>query len=171
MRTLLIVVHPGSCCGSADFNCGDSAAEAAREILAGDLDDWAGALAVIDGDLSSELRLRKYRGLGAALEGALERAAAAGQPAIRIRGGDEDEFDQVAAALSLAESLGLASGAWKVEVTGAWYDPAGSEGCVNSVVEALAATGVSTTVRPSAVLLDMDQPQDGDSPATASPSL
>jgi hypothetical protein len=171
MRTLLIVVHPGSCCGSADFNCGDAAAEAAREILAGDLDDWAGALAVIDGDLSSELRLRKYRGLGAALEAALERAAAAGQPAIRIRGGDEDEFDQVAAALSLAESLGLSSGAWKVETTGAWYDPTGSEGCVNSVVEALATAGVSVTVRPSAVMLDVDPPQDGDSPAAPIPYL
>lgn len=170
MRTLLIVVHPGSCCGSADFNCGDEAAEDARDILADDLDEWTGAVAVIDGDLSSDLRQRKYREFGAAIEGALERAAAAGLPAIRIRGGDEDEFDQVAAALSLCGSLCLASSAWKVEVTGAWYDPSGSEGCVNSVVEALAKAGVSAAVRPSAVMLDVDQPQDGESPAAARPS-
>lgn len=170
MRTLLIVVHPGSCCGSADFNLGPEAAESAREILADDLDVWTGALAAIDGDLSGDLRLRRYRTLGAALEGALERSAAEGLPAIRIRGGDEDEFDQVAAALSLCESLGLATGAWKVEVTGAWYDPAGSDGCVNSVVEALATTGVSAVVRSSAVVLDVEPTERDDFATTSTPS-
>lgn len=170
MRTLLIVVHPGSCCGSADFNCGDEAAEAARNILAEDLDGWTGALAVIDGELSSDLRQRRYRGLGSAMERALERAAGAGVPTIRIQGDHEDEFNQVSAALSLSDSLGLASGAWKVEVTGAWYDPTGDEGCVNSVVEALASVGVSATVRSSAVILDeIDLP--GDDPrASSAPS-
>ena len=170
MRTLLIVVHPGSCCGSADFNCGNDAAEASRETLAEDLDGWLGALAVIDGDLSSELRLRAYRSLGSALEAALERAAAAGLPAIRIRGGDEDEFDQVAAALSLAATLGLAEGDWTVEVTGAWYDPAGSDGCVNSVVEALESVGVSASVRASAATLDDGPDARPDSAVDTSPS-
>lgn len=170
MRTLLIVVHPGSCCGSADFNCGDDAAEAARAILADDLDEWTGAVAVIDGDLSSELRLRKYRGFNAALEGGLERAASAGLPAIRIHGDHEAEYNQAAAAASLSDSLGLSRGGWSIEVTGAWYDPAGGDGCVNSVVEALAAVGVSATVRASAVVLAEEPTPTDDSFAASGPS-
>ncbi len=167
MRTLLIVVHPGSCCGSADFNLGTDVAEDARATLADDLDAWDGAVAVIDGDLSSELRQRAYRSFGSALEGALERAASAGLPAIRIRGGDDEEFDQVAAALSLAATLGLTEGAWTVDVTGAWYDPSGSDGCVNSVVEALENVGVPTAVRSSAAKLDVEPAPNADSEASS----
>jgi hypothetical protein len=154
MRRLLIVVHPGSCCGSADMNCGDDVGASIRAALTEDLDDWSGAIAVIDGDLSSELRYRAYRGLGLALERAIERAAGAGLPATRIRGCSMEEFDQTRAAVALADKLGLGDGGWTVELTGAWYEPRGREGCVNSVVEALAAIGISATVRSSAAMLD-----------------
>jgi hypothetical protein len=65
-----------------------------------------------------------------------------------------EEFDQTRAAVDLAENLGLGGGGWTVELTGAWFEPGGRNGCVNSVVEALADVGVSATVRPSAAILD-----------------
>lgn len=161
MRRLLIVVHPGSCCGSADMNCGDEAAAAIRAALADDLADWTDGIAVIDGDLSGELRQRAYRDFGSALERALERAAEHGLTAIRIRGCSMEEFDQTRAAVVLADNLALAAGGWTVEITGAWYEPGGGDGCVNSVVEALESVGVSATVRPSAAVLDLeDAPRD-----------
>jgi hypothetical protein len=171
MRHLLLVVHPGSCCGSADFNCGEEIAAAIRDALTADLDGWNGAVAVIDGDLSLELRQRAYRGLGAALETALERAAGSGLPAIRIRGCSMEDFNQVRAAASLADSLALGAGDWNVEVTGAWYEPDGTEGCVNSVVEALARVGVSATVRPSAAMLDAEPTPIADSAFSSAPCI
>lgn len=136
------------------MNCGEDAGASIRAALTEDLDDWSGGIAVIDGDLSHQLRQRAYRELGLALERALERSAGAGLPAIRIRGCSMEEFDQTRAAVVLADRLSLRDGGWTVELTGAWYEPLGREGCVNSVVEALAAIGISATVRSSAAMLD-----------------
>lgn len=169
MRRLLIVVHPGSCCGSADMNCGDEAAASIRTALAEDLADWAGGIAVIDGDLSSQLRQRAYRDFGLSLESALQRAAEHGLTAIRIRGCSMEEFDQTRAAVVLADNLALAAGGWTVEITGAWYEPGGGEGCVNSVVEALESVGVSATVRPSAAVLDPEDAPMNETSATSAP--
>lgn len=143
------------------MNCGDEAAASIRTALAEDLADWAGGIAVIDGDLSSQLRQRAYRDFGLSLESALQRAAEHGLTAIRIRGCSMEEFDQTRAAVVLADNLALAAGGWTVEITGAWYEPGGGDGCVNSVVEALETVGVSVTVRPSAAVLDPeDAPMD-----------
>ncbi len=143
------------------MNCGDEAAASIRTALAEDLADWAGGIAVIDGDLSSQLRQRAYRDFGLSLESALQRAAEHGLTAIRIRGCSMEEFDQTRAAIVLADNLALAAGGWTVEITGAWYEPGGGDGCVNSVVEALETVGVSVTVRPSAAVLDPeDAPMD-----------
>lgn len=161
MRTLLIVVHPGSACGSADFNLGEAEASSARDTLADDLDSWTGPVAVIDGDLSSELRRRAYRDLGMSLEMLLKRTADGGRRSLRIRGDAEEAFDQVAAAQAIVADFQLAAGGWQVEVTGAWYEPGHLDGCVNSVVEVLEQVGISCVVRPSALCLTKDpQPVD-----------
>ena len=52
---ILVLVHPGSACGSADMNLGKFEARAARAELAYELDYWHGTLLVIDGELSDEL--------------------------------------------------------------------------------------------------------------------
>ena len=150
------------------MNCGEDAGASIRAALTEDLDDWSGGIAVIDGDLSHQLRQRAYRELGLALEHAIERAAGAGLPTIRIHGCSMEEFDQTRAAVALADKLGLGDGGWTVEITGAWYEPRGRDGCVNSVVEALAAAGVSATVRLSAAILDPeDVPSEETSIASA----
>lgn len=153
MHSLLIVVHPGSACGSADFNLGPAEAGRAREVLAEDLDAWTGPIAVIDGDLSAELRQRSYRDLGTALEGALERAAEGGHRSLRMRGDNEEEFDQAAAAEAIVADLQLAGGGWRVELTGAWFDPERRDGCVNSVAQVLEGAGVPYLLRDSAIRL------------------
>lgn len=151
------------------MNCGDEAAASIRTALAEDLADWAGGIAVIDGDLSSQLRQRAYRDFGLSLESALQRAAEHGLTAIRIRGCSMEEFDQTRAAVVLADNLALAAGGWTVEITGAWYEPGGGEGCVNSVVEALESVGVSATVRPSAAVLDPEDAPMNETSATSAP--
>lgn len=151
------------------MNCGEDAGASIRAALTEDLDDWSGGIAVIDGDLSSELRYRTYRGLGLALERALERAADAGLPATRIRGCSMEEFDQTRAAVALADKLSLADGDWAVELTGAWYELQGREGCVNSVVEALAAVGISATVQSSAATLDPEDVPSAETSISSAP--
>jgi hypothetical protein len=54
-QKLLVIVHPGSACGSADFNLGKFEARAARDTLRGAIEDWEGGVIVIDGELSDEL--------------------------------------------------------------------------------------------------------------------
>ncbi|EHP90405.1 hypothetical protein [Methylorubrum extorquens] len=170
MRILLIVVHPGSACGSADFNLGEAEAALGREALAEDLDAWTGPVAVIDGDLSSELRRRNYRDLGTAVEGMLERAAGAGHRSVRMRGDAEEEFDQAAAAAAIVADMQLAAGGWQVEVTGAWHDPDQLDGCVNSVVEVIERAGVPCVVRASALRQAVDPiPADGARGASPAP--
>ncbi len=42
MERVLVVVHPGSACGSANFNIGQFEARSAREELADELTRWDG---------------------------------------------------------------------------------------------------------------------------------
>lgn len=152
---VLFVVHPGSACGSADWNLGDEAAAAARAALAADLEAWTGGVVVIDGDLSGELLAPPYRRLGRAVEGALARAASAGMPVLRVAGDAWDaERDQRWAASRAARLLRLAPEGPPPEVTGAWLHLGDEEGCVNSVRDALAQAGLAARVRASAVAFD-----------------
>lgn len=156
---LLMVVHPGSACGSADMNLGRDAADTLRLDLQLLIEGWEGGVAVIDGDLSDELDENAgrsaWRALGEALEQALVRASEAGHLSVRIRGDDAEAFSQEDAARHLVHTHGLAP-TTAITLTGAWVDMAGG-GCVNSVREVLVELGFAPTVSDA---MDLDYVSD-----------
>jgi hypothetical protein len=145
----LILVHPGSMCGSARSQLGRREADAARAEVFERVRTHEGPLFVIDGALSDELS----RTENALVRGALDRALATGQVAGRIWGCDSGErpypvwsglrsdggrlvFDgQEAAATDIAPLLRDMT----VLVTGAWAGSNDGSGCVNSVANAVRA--------------------------------
>ena len=158
----LIIVHPGSCMGSADFNLGRQYASVLRRDLTHDVARWPAntPVGVIDGSLSDELA-------GTPLGQAIEDLVARSAPGVRIRGCDSETFDQRQAARALADKLGLLSGS-TVHLTGAWSNsehPHG--GCLGSVRRILEELGCRVIVRDSAFdemeiedMGDWDQPDD-----------
>lgn len=138
---LLIVVHPGSVCGSADFNLGKSDARCARDGLVLELNDWSGGIVVIDGSLSDELV--HHRSLDQAIEQALARARDAGHRCERVVGDDPDQVDRTR---ELIKRLGDRAPFTRFVVTGAWYHPEDGSGCVGSVVNTLRERGLQAQV-------------------------
>jgi hypothetical protein len=150
MKKLLVVVHPGSACGSASDWLGWDRADTARERLAQDIREWNGSVLVIDNLLSDELW--KYPALDTAINRALERATANGEVAVRLHGDDgpgEGEPDQVDVAREFIEQQRLNPAEWEIELTGAWMGK--DSGCVRGVWEALRQDGLRADVRDSAV--------------------
>lgn len=145
----LILVHPGSMCGSARMQLGRVQADAAREEVMERVRSHDGPLFVIDGALSDELSVRENR----LIEEAVRRSAASGHPAGRLWGCDSGEtpfpgwaglrtdgglmvFDGQEAA---AEAIAPALPDGPVLVTGAWAGSNLDEGCVNAVANAIRA--------------------------------
>lgn len=120
---ILIMVHPGSACGSAEFNIGRDDARAGRIALAEEMADWHGPVIVIDSDLSDELG--GYPVYAGAIEACLDRNA---PYAVRV-GPHEDPCR----ALTDPVVIDLMSRADAVIVTGLWR-----EDCVAAVVRNLA---------------------------------
>jgi len=145
---VLIIVHPGSACGSATFNLGASEARGARTTLAQAITAWYGHLLVIDGFLSTELTAPVYATLGDALRNTLARCKTSGFVALRRKGEDPT---QDAVAVTFLHRHRFAPETTPILLTGAWYDPANREGCVNSVRNTLAQASYHTTIAPSAV--------------------
>jgi len=151
-QPVLFVVHPGSACGSADWSLGATDAAACRDRLAADIASWRGGIAVIDGNLSYELDLRRYRQLGEAISAALARAAARGSLSVRIVGDDGSagrRQDWAAGEVIRRHSLSPAS--HRAEVTGCWRGAGGNSGCVTHVARVLRQAGFRVRVRGSAV--------------------
>jgi len=167
MQTVLVVVHPGSALGSADFNLGKFEARAARDQLAQELETWEGPLLVIHGQLSEDLP--DYPRLHQAIEGAVARNKAAGFAADQVRGCDEEEHNQEAAAEAWVSSLAWNSQETEFEVSGAWYHPEDGSGCVGGVIEHLKQLGYSAHVSPSAVELYWEEELEEDMDEEAAP--
>jgi hypothetical protein len=145
----LILVHPGSICGSARAQLGRAEADAARAEVLDRVASHEGPLFVIDGALSDELSPRE-RDL---ITASVRRSAEAGRPAARVWGCDSGErpfpgwagsrtdggrlvFDgQEEAATDLAPLIP----AGLTLVTGAWAGSNARDGCVNSVANAVRA--------------------------------
>lgn len=164
----LILVHPGSCCGSADFNLSSADAALQRAFLQEELDSWSGAIVVIDGALSDELP--GFPTFDAAISRTLGRASQAGLLSCRILGDDASEFTQVDAAKKLVDEHGLEPTTHAIKLTGAWYDPEDQEGCVNSVYEVFEDAGFSVDVLDSAFSLDsLDNDEDDSHSETIRP--
>ncbi|PZR93465.1 MAG: hypothetical protein DI537_10105 [Stutzerimonas stutzeri] len=146
--SVLIVVHPGSCCGSANLTIGRSDARASREGLISELRKWSGDIAVIDGEFSDELPL--YPVLNEALVGAISRNTNAGYKAARVEGDAADEFDQAAAATALIQKFGLSPHSHSIKLTGAWLEQVHEDGCIDDVFDVMTAAGFSVDVLDSA---------------------
>jgi hypothetical protein len=161
-KVILVLVHPGSACGSADFNLGKAEGRAARDMLCSEMDSWNGDLIVIDGALSDELD--HYPVLDASIKSALDRAKKADVISIRAYGDDPDQVDVIKA---LVPQLGARGIQAQYVVTGAWYHPEDGSGCVGSVIEALAEIGCEAKVSESAVSLSLyaDEPDLMDGPS------
>jgi len=148
---VLVVVHAGSACGSANFNLGKSDARSSRDFLAGFIERWNGHVIVIDGSLCDELEFHPQ--LRQAIDNALKRAKDRGLVSTRRVGEDPDQIDvvkEIVLGLDLPRDT-------LFEVTGAWASH-GEEGCVNSVYDALHELGYTrATVSDSAVFVPEDQ--------------
>lgn len=155
---LLIVVHPGSACGSADMNLGRDEADSQRAEMQAFVDQWQGGIVVIDGALSEELGpnswRRSWREWGESLERALARARERGLLAQRVLGDDggESELDQMQATAALVAEHGLTPAQTAITLTGAWIDNDGG-GCVHSVREVLETLGFTPTIEAA---MDLD---------------
>lgn len=156
---VLVVVHPGSACGSADFNIGRRAAGEARMAMAALMDAWTGGIVVLDGDLSDELP--NYPEVSDAITRLVRRSRRSGMVSLRAMASDPDHFDAIQ---SIAREHHL--GEYDIVITGAWFDPDNQEGCVNSVVDALAEIGIDAHVAEGAVV-SVGRVNDVDQPTTA----
>jgi len=155
---VLVVVHPGSALGSADFNLGVLEARAARDTLKAEFEAWTGPVVVIHGELSNDLPC--YPGLKHALDTMVDRSSQAGHPAEQVQGCDESDYNQQAAITDW-----VAQHAWNpedttFEVTGAWYHPEDGTGCVGSVIERLTELGYTAMVSESVVELSSEEDMD-----------
>jgi hypothetical protein len=147
MPHLLVIVHPGSACGSADFNLGRYSARADREYLADDIAAWEGAVLVIDGFLSDELT--NYPALNDSIKEALKKAKKAKLISSRQYGSDGEDRNQVVVAERFIKKHKLDPADWQIDLTGAWMTE--DSGCVRSVMEVFNKAGYRTNVRDSAL--------------------
>lgn len=171
--TTLILVHPGSLCGSARSMLGKFEADAARDEILHEVSHHEGPLIIIDGSFSDELS----RAENELIESSLARNEALGHLALRIWGCDAGEppytgwkstglmdrhavFDgQEEAARAIAEILDCDM----ILITGAWATENGSSGCVCSVRDALLEVlGKDMDIRISgtALMEPVDDPED-----------
>jgi hypothetical protein len=148
---LLVIVHPGSACGSADFNLGSNfAGRAARELLAADIEVWNGAILVIDGSLSDELP--RHPRLNTAILRALDNARAHRSIAERRYGDSEIPPHQDETAAKFVADMKLMPAKWRIELTGAWADD--DTGCVSDVRDVFRESGFATHIRDSALRIE-----------------
>ena len=144
----LVLVHPGSMCGSADMQIGRDRATELRKAVLKEVSEHSGPLVVIDGFLSDELSSEE----DTLIMEALKRNAAQGYFARRLWGcdsgeeaytswvafgadvGEQTEFEgQEAAAETFAHHLA----AKEIRVSGAWATDDLSSGCATSVLVVL----------------------------------
>lgn len=144
-RRVLLVVHPGSCCGSATFNLGASLARGMREDLVEELRAWRGDVLVMDGSLSDELP--DHPELDAALRDAVARA-----PVGHRLFACDDEGEHFTSLLPrfVAQSEWRDPQGCSFALTGAWYSSDGESGCVTASRDALEEMGYTCEVLDSA---------------------
>lgn len=135
---LMVLVHPGSACGSANDLLGRYDAQAGRDGLVIDLNDWNGHIIVADGELSDEIP--SYRLYNTAILNALQRAEANGLVSGRVFACDNMTENWPSVVFAQIEKIGLSKDT-PIKLTGAWYLDDDSSGCVNSMERILKSNG------------------------------
>ena len=151
----LVLVHPGSACGSATSNLGRQAANEARDGLCHELRNWTGGVIVLDGELSDELP--GFPELRNQINAALQRAASAGQVSIRRMADDPAQVDEIK---KIINELGARTATYVV--TGAWYQSTDGGGCVGSVIDALHESGCDADLSDYALDIDCEDDEEND---------
>lgn len=152
---VLVIVHPGSACGSANDHYGSrNTANGVRDGLIYEWNAWQGGVIVIDGEFSDELP--RYPALNAALSGVLARAKQRGLISIRRYGHDPDQIRVINA---LLKKLKIPADQVRFNVTGAWYYN-DSEGCVTSVYDAITSMGYKASISDFALTGKWDADED-----------
>lgn len=152
---VLVLVHPASACGSAEFSLGRGEARLARTALLQELRQWRGGIVVIDGDFSEELATVPI--FNGAIDDCLARARDAGVVSARIDGPPaifEERFAQW-----LMSQPGRGQGSNFV-VSGVWFHPKDGGGCVGAIYDVLRNHGCTAEVSESAMCMwECDGPQ------------
>lgn len=141
---VLVIVHPGSACGSADENLGRDNATYQRLEMQMAVENWEGAVVVIDGELSDELSgwRSAWKDWGDAVDQAVSRAKEQGLLGLRVMGDDSAAYNQQDAIRDVVKEHGLTPENATFTLTGAWVEDNG-DGCVHSVREVLEELGFS----------------------------
>lgn len=138
---LLIMVHPGSACGSLNSAFGRSGGGAYRDGLVIDLNNSKGGVLVVDGELSDELP--HYSEFDAAIKNALQRAEAGKFPFGRIMA-DDQSHQWVGKVIKTVRSMGYVA-TDKISVSGIWVGTREgygvNSGCVTAVYKGLRRAG------------------------------
>ena len=144
MKKTLIVVHPGSACGSADFNLGDVKGSQAREKLSNTLFTWEGDVLVIDGELSNELHHYPLPSL------ALKNKTDTGKVKRTLACSLNDENWVEKACQFVSQNVAPET---TVLLTGAWHEPDGKTGCIDTIEKNLNDMGYKTSISDCALVL------------------
>ncbi|MAM38812.1 MAG: hypothetical protein CL949_10010 [Erythrobacter sp.] len=140
---MLVVVHPGSACGSADFNLGLIEGSRVRERLARTILGWTDEIVVVDNDLSDELET--YAMLGLAIANASGRKSA-----VRV-GGDSGKSGW---AENVAGQICKVAKHKNVYLTGAWHQPSDEQGCIDRLSRILRRDhGIDSSIMPCSLVL------------------
>jgi hypothetical protein len=142
---ILVIVHPGSACGSANFHLGKYNAQAFRDGLVDEIEAWKGGVIVLSGELDDELAYSWYGRLGPAIDDLLARAKAEGMPSARVKAHDPDQIRAIKRLLKTPKNQ-----APEYVVTGAWAYEDGT-GCVYSVIEAIQSLDFKADVSDTAL--------------------
>ena len=146
---LCVVVHPGSLCGSADFDLGREGGDSLRKAVLEDLASLSGHILVIHGELSDEIAA--YPEVLEGLQALRSRNKGSGHSYTLIKAcslGAEDWEQDVADALEkLLKRIGHLP---PCLITGAWFYGDGN-GCVEAVAEIAARAGLVPKILPGAM--------------------
>ena len=163
-QEILVVVHPGSACGSGNANIGKHEARSYRESMTSDLNEWNAGVIVIDGFLSDELP--DYPEFDRAIKDALSNARRRKFISRRANGCDNSDKNADDRIREIVTKMGDAAKECTFTVTGAWYhNPKEQTGCVNGVLNVLEEMGCTAWLADSAMRMPSPFDDDNDDEA------
>lgn len=152
---VLLLVHPGSCCGSASMNLGKLAARDARTGIVRALDAWVGDVLVMDGELSDELE--DYPELNDAIHRLMARAPRAERTFACDNLGEH--FTRKLPKI-IRRSHWSDVTAHAFTLTGPWFHEDDTAGCVNAARDVFVRMGFDVRVCRSAITFPDSEDQE-----------